>query len=76
MPKVKYANEKDLAIWELVERYLKKRGRNQIWLIKITGIPEQTYYKAKRNPEYLKVCQLRAILDTLRVPEDERRGII
>ena len=76
MPKVKYSNGKDLAIWELVEQYLKKRGRNQIWLIKITGIPEQTYYKAKRNPEYLRVCQLRAILGALRVPEDERKGLI
>ncbi len=76
MPKVKYKDARDLAIWELVERYLKKRGRNQIWLIKITGIPEQTYYKAKRNPEYLRIPQLRAILDTLRVPEEERKGLI
>ncbi|MBR2530126.1 MAG: hypothetical protein IKE35_03775 [Lachnospiraceae bacterium] len=77
MPRVKREiNEKDAAFQELIRKYLKIRGRNKKWLIKVTGIPEQTFYKAMRQPEYLKVCQARAICDTLRIPQEERGGVI
>ena len=76
MPRVKNLNEKDTELQELIEKYLKLRGQNKTWLIKVTGIHEQTFYKAMRRPELLRVSQFRAIVDTLRIPHEERGRVI
>ncbi len=77
MPRVKTnLCEKDIELQEMINKWLKIRGQKKTWLIKVTGIPEQTFYKAMRQPELLRVTQFRAICDALRIPHEERGRVI
>lgn len=69
-------NEKDTRITKIIGGGLASNGWSKTHLAKITGIPTSTLCKELKDMEYLSVRHLRLILDALRIPEEERRGII